>query len=70
MSKDHDGTIDFCAYCGGMLDTGFECNDCGTDWIKMANLHETFKMLADNQVPLGPEFEKILHDNLHELYEK
>lgn len=27
----------FCAYCGGELDTGWECNACGADWMRMAH---------------------------------
>jgi hypothetical protein len=25
-------TFDYCASCGGHLDTGWECNSCGRDW--------------------------------------
>ena len=26
----------FCAFCGDDLDTGWECNGCGTDWMELA----------------------------------
>jgi hypothetical protein len=26
----------FCPYCGDELDTGWECNGCGQDWIELA----------------------------------
>ena len=26
----------FCPYCGGDLDTGWECNDCSQDWMELA----------------------------------
>lgn len=63
-----DNQIEFCAYCSGALDTGWECDSCGADWKNMAKLHETFKKLERDQVPLGPEFERALYDNLSELY--
>lgn len=28
--------FDYCATCGGDLDTGWECNGCGQDWISYA----------------------------------
>ena len=27
---------EYCATCGGSLDTGWECNDCGLDWMAWA----------------------------------
>lgn len=26
----------FCAYCGDEVDTGWECNGCGADWMPYA----------------------------------
>ena len=28
--------FEFCATCGGELDTGWECNSCGLDWRPLA----------------------------------
>ena len=64
-----DKTIEYCAYCGGNLDAGFECIDCGTEWDKMALLHDRFKDLKANQQRLPADMEKILFDNFNDLYE-
>jgi hypothetical protein len=31
---------DICPECGGSLDTGWECNKCGRDWIETAQGEE------------------------------
>lgn len=31
---------DYCPTCGGELDTGFECLDCGLDWRQWATAFE------------------------------
>lgn len=31
---------DICPECGGSLDTGFECNDCGFDAMELATGNE------------------------------
>ena len=28
----------YCPYCSGDLDTGWECTDCGADWMPVAYL--------------------------------
>lgn len=28
---------DYCPFCGGSLDTGWECNDCGADLMPFAS---------------------------------
>ena len=72
--KDGDGL----AKCKHCVDSN--CPSCGLWWPTdddrggcdgscMESLHEAFKTLTDDQEPLGAEFEKVLHENLHELYE-
>ena len=34
-----DMTFEYCPTCGGELDTGWECNDCGRDWRPWATLN-------------------------------
>ena len=29
---------DLCPKCGGSLDTGWECNNCGADWFDVAQV--------------------------------
>lgn len=33
----------YCPYCSGDLDTGWECNDCGADWMPIERLQAVVK---------------------------
>lgn len=37
MARNETQGWQFCAYCGGELDTGWECNTCGADWMHLAH---------------------------------
>lgn len=41
------GDWSYCPACGGSIDTGYECNQCGRDWLEF---HETHKA----HTPAGP----------------
>ncbi len=46
----------YCPYCSGDLDTGWECNDCGADWMPVAYLWSD--RLLDwlrRMIPVGDE---------------
>lgn len=55
---------DICYGC--MKETWKEIEAFAAEYERLKNLEE----LAKKQEPLGGEFEKVLHDNLCDLYEK
>ena len=53
---------EYCAYCGGSLDTGWECVDCGADWVQYA-----YPQGNPNRHPLADAIHKYVEDT--ERYE-
>ncbi len=39
FDPDADPDEQVCSECGGQLDTGWECNDCGLDFGHLMSLH-------------------------------
>ena len=42
-TSEMERTFEYCPTCSGDLDTGWECNKCGLDWIEYAYPDDTIE---------------------------
>ena len=54
------GDWSYCPACGGSIDTGYECNQCGRDWLEF---HETRQALLDTHTAALEAREQAVWDD-------